>query len=300
MSITEVFSSPYLTQIFFRALTVGILVSLCASLLGVSLVLKRFSMIGDGLSHVSFGALAVATLLHLEDYSIEISIPIVIAVAYFLLKLNETGKVKSDSAIALVSTGAIAIGSIIFSKAGGANADMCNSLFGSASIVTINDNDLILSIVLSTAVLLLFMIFYNRIFAVTFDETFSKATGVKAEAYKMLIAILTAVTIVLGMKLMGAMMISAILIFPTLTSMRIFKGFRSVVICSASVAVISFIIGFLLACGMELQTGAAVVTVNIAAFILFCAAGWLLARIRKPSIKLDITENHINTCEFKK
>lgn len=299
MSITEIFSSPYITEIFFRALTVGILVSLCASLLGVSLVLKRFSMIGDGLSHVGFGALAVATLLNLEDYSIEISIPIVIAVAYLLLKLNETGKVKSDSAIALVSTGAVAIGSIIFSKAGGANADMCNSLFGSASIVTINDNDLILSIILSMAVLLLFIIFYNRIFAVTFDETFSKATGVKAEAYKMLIAVLTAVTIVLGMKLMGAMMISAILIFPTLTSMRIFKGFRSVVICSASVAVISFIIGFLLACGMELQTGAAVVTVNIAVFILFCISGFILSKIKKPPVATFILEKHIDNCDVK-
>ncbi len=299
MNFAEILSSPYITGIFIRALIVGILVSLCASLLGVSLVLKRFSMIGDGLSHVGFGALAVATILNLEDYSIEISIPIVIAVAYLLLKLSETGKVKSDSAIAIVSTGAVAIGSIIFSKAGGANADMCNSLFGSASIVTIDDNDLILSIILSVAVLSIFVIFYNRIFAVTFDETFSKATGVKAEGYKMLIAVLTAVTIVLGMKLMGAMMISAILIFPTLTSMRIFKSFRSVIICSALVSVISFIIGFIFACSMELQTGAAVVTVNIAVFILFVIAGIIFSKIKKPPVTAVLSEKHIDNCDVK-
>lgn len=273
MTIAEMFQNPFIARIIVKALIVGVLVSLCASLLGVSLVLKRLSMIGDGLSHVGFGALAIATVLDLGDYSMEVSIPIVIAAAFFLLKLGESTRLKGDAAIALFSTGAIAVGSLIYNYSGSRNTDICNSLFGSASIITLGDKDLILSVVLSVIVLAFFVVFYNKIFAITFDEGFSKATGIRAELMKLLIAVLTAVTIVLGMKMMGAIMISALIIFPALSSMRVCRSFRSVVICSAVVSVVCFVIGFLAACRLSYQTGATVATVNLIAFLLMALAG---------------------------
>lgn len=278
MTLAQMFSSSLLVGVIVKALVVGVLVSLCSSLLGVSLVLKRFSMIGDGLSHVGFGALAIATVLDLGKFSLELSIPIVIVAAFFILRINESSKIKGDAAIALFSTGAIAIGSLIYNFSGSRSTDVCNSLFGSASIITLNTKDLIISIVLSVLVLSLYACFYNRIFAITFDETFSKATGIKAELYKILIAVLTAVTVVLGMKMMGAIMISGLIIFPALTSMRICRSFKSVIICSAILSVVCFVIGFFAACSFEFQTGPTVVTVNVLAFLLFSLAAVIISR----------------------
>lgn len=276
MSLADIFSNPVIAKIVVRALIVGMLVAFCSSLLGVSLVLKRLSMIGDGLSHVGFGALAVATVLDLGNWSLELSIPIVVIAAFFLLRIGENSRINGDAAIAVFSTGAVAIGSLIYNYSGNRSTDICNSLFGSASIITLGNKDLILSIVLSVLVIAFFLVFYTKIFAITFDETFARATGLKAELYKLLIAIFTAVTIVLGMKLMGAIMISALLTFPPLTAMRVCSSFKKVVICSAVISVICYIIGFFLACVQSWQTGASVATVNLVAFILFTIIGKLM------------------------
>ncbi|MBQ6570405.1 MAG: metal ABC transporter permease [Clostridia bacterium] len=277
------FSSSLLVGVIVKALIVGVLVSLCSSLLGVSLVLKRFSMIGDGLSHVGFGALAIATVLDMGNYSLEISIPIVILAAFFILHLNEHSKIKGDAAIAIFSVGAVAIGSLIYNYSGSRTTDICNSLFGSASIITLNTKDLIISIVLSVIVLGIYVIYYNRIFSITFDETFSRATGIKTELYNIMLSVLTAVTVVLGMKMMGAIMISGLIIFPALTSMRVCRSFKSVIFCSAAVSVVCFLIGFFTACRLEYQTGPTVVAVNTAVFLIFCLAGAIMRR-RKNNI----------------
>jgi len=246
-----------------RAVIVGLLVSLCASLLGVSLVLKRYSMIGDGLSHVGFGALAVATAANLAPLTV--SIPVVMLAAFLLLRISENSKIQGDAAIALISTSALAIGVIVISVTKGTNTDVYNYMFG--SILSMDPADVQLSVALSIVVIILFVFFYNKIFAVTFDEAFSRAVGTKAGVYNTLLAILTAVTIVLGMRLMGAMLISALIIFPALTSMRICKRFKTVVICSAAVSVTCFFIGVVLSYRYSLPTGASVVAVNMIAFI---------------------------------
>ena len=280
MPISDIFNNPFMTRVVIKALIVGVLVSLCASLLGVSLVLKRLSMIGDGLSHVGFGALAVATVLDAGDYSLEVSLPIVIAAAILLMRLSQSTRINGDSAIAIFSTGAIAIGSLIFNYSGTRNADVCNSLFGSASIITLDDRELWLSLILSAAVLTFFIVYYNRLFAVTFDESFSRATGMRVEIYKTLIAVFTAVTIVLGMKMMGAIMISALIVFPSLGAMRVCGSFRSVVICSAVLSVACFVAGFFAACRLSYQTGATVATVELAAFLLCALVGVLMRRAK--------------------
>ena len=278
MSFAAMFSNPVILSIILKALVVGVFVSLCASLLGVSLVLKRYSMIGDGLSHVGFGAIAVATALNLQDtYTLEISVPIVVVAAICILRLSESSHIKGDAAIAILSTSAIAVGSLIYERAGtGTSGDMCSSLFGNASILSITDKDLILSLVLSAAVLTLFVVFYHRIFAVTFDESFGQATGIRVGTYKMLIAILTAVTIVLGMRMLGTVMISGMIIFPALTSMRLCRSFRGVILCSAVVSVVCFVIGFFLAALMGFRTGPTVITVNLLFFLCFSLVGRLL------------------------
>lgn len=255
-----------------KALIVGLLVSLCASLLGVSLVLKRYSMIGDGLSHVGFGTLALAAALN--SAPLTVSLPIVILAAFLLLRISENSKIKGDAAIALVSTSSLAIGVTIMSLTTGLNIDIYNYMFG--SILAAKDIDIYLSVALASVVLVLFILFYNKIFAVTFDETFAAATGVKSGFYKLLLAFLTAVTIVLGMRLMGALLISSLLIFPALTSMRVCKKFRSVTICSAIVSVICFFIGLVISFLYGTPAGASVVLVNIAAFLAF----WLVNFIR--------------------
>jgi zinc transport system permease protein len=266
--LAEMFSYTFLV----RALVVGLLVSLCASLLGVSLVLKRYSMIGDGLSHVGFGALALATALNAAPLTV--SIPIVVAAAFLLLRLSESSKIKGDAAIALISSGALAVGVMIISVTTGMNTDVCNYLFG--SILAMSRQDVSLSIALSAVVLVLFMVFYHKIFAVTFDETFARATGVKAGLYNMLIALLTAVTIVLGMRMMGAMLISSLIIFPALSSMRICKTFKAVTISAALVSVICFSVGMVISYLYATPTGASVVIVNILTFFLF----WLINTVK--------------------
>lgn len=272
LDIFEVIGSMFSYTFIIRALVVGTLVSLCAALLGVSLVLKRYSMIGDGLSHVGFGAIAMATALNWAP--MEFTIPVVIVAAFLLLRISSNSKIKGDSAIAIISTGALAIGILVASMSTGMNTDINNYLFG--SILAMNGDDVILSVVLSIVVLILFVVFYNKIFAVTFDETFAAATGVKAGLYNMLIAILTAVTIVLGMRMMGALLISSLIIFPALTSMRICKKFRTVAISSSIVSVLCFFIGLLLSYVFSTPTGASVVVVNIAAFLIFSGIGFIL------------------------
>ena len=254
-----------------RALIVGVLVSLCASLLGVSLVLKRYSMIGDGLSHVGFGAIAVATAFNWAP--MEFTIPVVIIAAFLLLRLSENSSIKGDSAIAIISTGALAFGILVASMTTGMNTDINSYLFGSILAMTLND--VLLSVVLSAVVIVLFVLFYNKIFAVTFDETFSNATGIRANVYNMLISILTAITIVLGMRMMGALLISSLIIFPALTSMRVCKHFKTVVIVSAVISIICFLLGLIISYFFSTPTGATVVVINIGIFILFSILGKL-------------------------
>ncbi len=255
-----------------RALIVGILVSLCAALLGVSLVLKRYSMIGDGLSHVGFGALAVAMAFNLAP--LQVSIPITLLAAFLLLRISESSRIKGDAAIALISSSSLAIGVVIISMTTGMNMDVCNYMFG--SILAMSWSDVYISVAVTIVVLVLYAIFYNRIFAVTFDENFSKATGTNTGMYNMLIALLTALVIVVGMRMMGAMLISSLIIFPALTSMRVFSSFRVVVISSAILSVICFFIGMVLSFAFSLPTGASVVLVNLGAFII----AYIIGRVK--------------------
>lgn len=254
-----------------RALFVGLLASLCLSLLGVSLVLKRYSMIGDGLSHVGFGALAIATAMNAAP--LVVSIPVVVLAAFWLLRLNETSHIKGDAAIALISTGSLAIGILVVSLTTGMNTDVCNYMFG--SILAMSRFDVQLSIGLSIIVLILFIFFYHKMFAITFDETFARATGTNVKFYKMLLAFLTAITIALGMRLMGAMLISSLIVFPTLTAMRVCKTFKWVVIHSALISIFSFFIGIVISYIYATPTGASVVAVNIVAFLLYSVLGYL-------------------------
>lgn len=271
--ITEIFSYSFLRT----PLIVGILVSLCAALLGSVLVLKRFSMIGDGLSHVGYGALCVAAAAGIAP--LKVAIPVVIIAAFFLLRISRNSRINGDSAIALISGTAIAVGVLTVKLAGNVNIDVGSYMFG--SIVAVNKSDVIISIVLSAVVLLLYVIMHNGIFSVTFDESFAKATGTKVSFYNTVVAILTAVTIVVGMRLMGAILISSLLIFPSLTAMRFFRSFRGVVICSAAVSAIGFFLGFVAAYRFDLPTGASVVAVNAIFFVLFSIAGKIKQRAKK-------------------
>ena len=240
-----------------RALIVGLLVSLCAALLGVSLVLKRYSMIGDGLSHVGFGALAVASVLGASELGV--AIPVVVVAAVLLLRLEA------------IPTGSLALGVLVISVTSGMNTDVMNFLFG--SILAMSQSDVTLSIILSACVLTLFVLFYCRMFAVTFDEGFARATGANAGLYNTLLACLTAVTIVLGMRMMGALLISSLIIFPPLTSMRLCKTFRSVVICSGLLSSFCFVAGMVISFALSTPTGPSVVAVNIICFCVFAALG---------------------------
>ena len=263
----EMLSTMFSYQFMVRALIVGVLVSLCAALLGVSLVLKRYSMIGDGLSHVGFGALAVATALGMAPMAV--TIPVVVAAAFLLLRLSSTGRLKGDAAIAMISTGSLAVGVIVLSLSTGMTSDVNNYLFG--SMLAMSEGDVTLSLILGAAVLTLFLVFYRRIFAVTFDETFARATGGHAEACNMLLALLTAVTIVLGMRVMGTMLI----IFPALTAMRVCRSFKSVTLCAAAVSVVCFFVGLCASYLLSTAAGATVVVANILAFLAFAAVGRL-------------------------
>lgn len=259
--ISEMFSYGFIQRAFLG----GMLVSLCAALLGVSLVLKRYSMIGDGLSHVSFGALSIAIACGFAP--LQFAIPVVIIAAFLLLRLAENGKMRSDAAIAMVSASALAIGVIVTSLTSGLSTDIYSYMFG--SILAMSKNDVLVSVVLSVIVIVMFLFCYHKVFAVTFDENFSKATGVKVGMYNTLISVLTAVAVVIGIKMMGAMLISSLIIFPALTSMRIFKSFLSVTICSAILAVVNFTIGLVCSYAFSIPAGASVVVVNLGMFILF-------------------------------
>ena len=259
--LSEMLSYPFMV----RALFGGMLVSLCASLLGVSLVLKRYSMIGDGLSHVSFGALSLALAMGWSP--LKVSIPVVVLAAFFLLRITENSRIKSDAAIAMISASSLAIGIIVTSLTTGMTTDVSSYMFG--SILAMTKEDVVLSAVLCIIVLGLFVLCYNQVFAVTFDENFAKATGVNVGAYNMLISVLTAVTIVLGMRMMGAMLISSLVIFPCLTSMRVFKSFTSVVISSGILSLVCFLLGMMASYQFSTPAGASVVVVNLIAFGLF-------------------------------
>jgi zinc transport system permease protein len=233
-------------------------------------------MIGDGLSHVGFGALAVATAMNAAPLSV--SIPVVVIAAFFLLRISENSKIKGDAAIALISTSALAIGVVVISMTTGMNTDVCNYLFG--SILAMSKTDVALSITLAIVVLIMFVFFYNKIFAVTFDENFAKATGVKANLYNMMIALLTALTIVLGMRMLGALLITALIIFPPLTSMRLCKKFKTVIVISAIISVICFFIGVFISYVYATPTGASVVLVNIIFFMIVWALNGILGRVK--------------------
>lgn len=263
--VLEMFSYPFLV----RAIVVGLLVSLCASLLGVSLVLKRFSMIGDGLSHVGFGALAIASVAGIAPLAL--AIPVCIAASFLLLRLSESTRIKGDAAIAMLSAGALAIGVMVVSMTTGMNTDVYNYMFG--SILSLSASDATLSIVLSILVLALFILFYPRLFAVTFDESFSRATGIPTRAYNAALATLASVTVVLGMRMMGALLISSLIIFPVLTAMRIGKRYLSVTLLAAAVAIAGFLIGMVVSYVYEAPSGASIVCVNIVLFLVFAAVG---------------------------
>lgn len=261
-TITEMLSFAFIQ----RAALVGILVSLCAALLGVCLVLKRYAMIGDGLSHVGFGILTIATALGITT-PLYIAIPGVIIAAVVLLKIGDDSKIKADSAIALISSTALALGVAVTSLTTGMNTDVCNFMFG--SILAMSASDVYLSVTVSVIVVILFVIYYRKLFAITFDEEFSKAVGLNVKWYTNLIAILTAVVIVVGMRMMGTMLISSIIIFPALTSMRLFRSFKKVVISSSIVSVVSFLIGLYISYAYNISTGATIVLVNVVMFIIF-------------------------------
>ncbi len=272
--ITEMFQHSFM----IRAMIGGTLVSLCAALLGVSLVLKRYSMIGDGLSHVGFGALAVSTAMG-ASAPLEVAVPVVVIAAFLLLRISENSKIKGDAAIALISTSALAIGITVAQMSSGLNTDINSYLFG--SIIAMSQRDVIFCSVLSVVILVLFVFFYNKIFAVTFDENFAKATGTKAGIFNMVIAILSALTVVVGMKMMGSMLISSLIIFPAIISMRICKRFKTVMITSAVVSIICFFVGLVISYLYGSPTGASIVIVNLCTLILFI----IIERIKKVIIR---------------
>lgn len=263
-------ASLFAYDFIVRALVAGSLVSLCAALLGVTLVLKRYSMIGDGLSHVGFGTLAIAMALNLSP--LLVSLPVSILAAFFLLRLSSSEKgLKGDSAIALISSSALAIGILVSSAVSGLNTDVTAYLFG--SILALGKNDVIISVVLSIVVLLLFILCYRNIFMVTFDPNFATSAGIKSANYDRLIALLTALTVVIGMRLMGAMMISSLIIFPALTSMRVCKSFFAVTLVSALLSVICFFAGITVSFFFSLPAGASIVVVNLVAFLIAAVIG---------------------------
>lgn len=269
----EVWQTMFSFNFIVRAIVIGGAVSLCASLLGVSLVLKRYSMIGDGLSHVAFGTMSIALVMNVAP--LQFSVPIVVLAAFFLLRISQNSRINGDAAIALISSTAIAIGITVTSLSSGLNADVSSYLFG--SVLALTPADVRISLSLSLVVFLLFILFYDQIFAITFDENFAKATGVRVDLYNMLIAFLTAVTIVLGMRIMGTMLISSLIIFPALSAMRLFHSFKKVIIAAALISVLCFFFGVTASFVWSIPAGAAVVLVNGTLFLVFS----LLALIQK-------------------
>ncbi len=270
------FDYPFVRYAFI----VGILIALCSSLLGVVLVLKRFSFIGDGLSHIAFGAMAVATIFHLTSDTI-IVMPVTIITAILLLRTGQNTRLKGDAAIAMLSVGALAVGYLvmnIFSTSANVSGDVCSTLFGSTTILTLTSVDVKLCVAASIVVVLFFCLFYNRIFTVTFDENFTKATGKNADMYNMVIAVITAVIIVLAMNLVGSLLITALLIFPALSAMRVMNSFKSVIIFSAVLSVIGATFGLLISILFSTPVGATIVVVDMVIFALNCVVGKIMGR----------------------
>ena len=265
----------YLQYPFVRyALIVGMLIALCSSLLGVTLVLKRFSFIGDGLSHVAFGAIAVASVLNLSNNMILV-LPVTVVSAILLLRTGQNARIKGDAAIAMISVGAMAFGYLLmnlFSTSSNLSGDVCSTLFGSTSILTLTEREVWICIVLSLLVVIFFILFYNKIFAVTFDENFAKAVGTKANLYNLLIAVIIAVIIVLAMNLVGSLLISALVIFPALSAMRLFRSFKTVTIFSAVFSVICAGLGIVISILAGTPVGSTIVAVDAAAFGICCLA----------------------------
>ena len=270
------FQYPFVRYAFL----VGVLIAFSSSLLGVSLVLKRFSFIGDGLSHVAFGAMAAATVLDV-GHDTAVVLPVTIAAAILLLRTGQNAKLQGDAAIAMISVGALALGYLflnVFSKSANLTGDVCSTLFGSTAILTLSKADVWLCVLLSAAVVLIFTLFYHRIFAVTFDETFARATGMKADRYNLLMAVVTASVIVLAMKLVGSLLISALLIFPALSAMRLFKSFCGVIVCSAMLSVLGAAAGIFLSILASTPVGATIVCMDLVLFVLCCLAGMCRGR----------------------
>ena len=276
--MNEIFAklAMYMEFPFVRyAVIVGVLIALCSSLLGVTLVLKRFSFIGDGLSHVAFGALSVAAVLGMTN-RMTVVLPITLVAAVFLLRAGKEAKIKGDAAIAMISVTSLAFGYLLmnlFSASANVSGDVCSTLFGSTSILTLTKQEVWLSVALSVVILLIFVLFYQKIFAVTFDEDFARAVGTNAGRYNLIIAVVVAVIIVLAMNLVGSLLISAFVIFPALSSMRLFHTFFSVTVCSAVLSVLCALSGILLSVLAGTPVGATVVAMDAAAFLFCCAAG---------------------------
>ncbi len=271
----------YILTNMHYALIVGVLIALCSSLLGVTLVLKRFSFIGDGLSHVAFGALSIAMILKITNNML-IVLPITILAAILLLRAGQNAKINGDASLAMISVGALALGYLLinlFGKSANVSGDVCSTLFGSNSIMLLSDGDVLLTVIMSILVIIVFILFYRQIFAVTFDENFATATGVKANLYNLLIAVITAIVIVVAMNLVGSLLVSALVIFPALSAMRLFKSFRSVTICAAVISVIAAAIGTLVS--FRTPPGPTIVAVNIAIFLVSCLIGKIKGGLSK-------------------
>lgn len=271
--------AQYFSFAFVRyAFIVGVLISLCSSLLGVTLVLKRFSFIGDGLSHVAFGAICIASVLNITN-NMYLVLPVTIISAILLLRTGKNTKIQGDAAVAMISVASLAIGYLlmnIFSTSSNLTGDVCSTLFGSTSILTLTQGEVWLCAGLSIAVIIAFVIFYNKIFAVTFDENFATAVGTHAQAYNLVIAIIIAIIIVLAMNLVGSLLISALVIFPALSAMRVFKSFRSVTVCSAIVSVVCSVTGLLISILAGTPVGSTIVATDLAAFLIFTIVGVLI------------------------
>lgn len=283
MTIIEKLQMYFQFDFVRRAFVVGILVALCAALLGVILVLKRFSFIGDGLSHVAFGAMAVAGVVGVTN-EVVIVMPVTIACAVILLCSSENSKIKGDAAVALISVSALALGYLVLNvfssvtNSSNISGDVCSALFGSTSILTLSKAEVWLCVGLAVAVIVMYVVFYNKIFAMTFDQNFARATGTKVKTYNAIVAVITAVIIVLAMNLVGSLLISALVIFPALSAMRVFKSFLSVTVCSAVVSVVCAVLGLLTAILFGTPIGSTIVAVDLVCFGIFSAVGAIMRR----------------------
>lgn len=280
MNVWETLAYYFQFPLVKYALIVGLLIALCSSLLGVTLVLKRFSFIGDGLSHVAFGAMAIASVLNVSN-NMAVVLPLTVLSAVLLLRTGQNTKIKGDAAIAMISVGALAIGYLLmnlFPRSSNISTDVCTTLFGSTSILTLTVQDVWLCVIMALIVLAVFLLFYHKIFAITFDENFASATGVKSNAYNLLIAVITALIIVLAMNLVGSLLISALIIFPALSAMRVFKSFRSVIICSAVISVICAGAGIILSILYGTPVGSTIVASDILVFFIFCLYSFFISK----------------------